>query len=66
MLGFINFLQPIIALMFIIAGSSILLFTWGGWMMAGRISYDGWKACAINHGTAVVLCLTGFFIANWN
>lgn len=65
MLNFIAFLQPIIALMFIIAGAVILLMTWISWVCAGRTPFESWIAYALNHGTAIALVLTGFYIAHW-
>ena len=63
--GFIAFLQPIIALMFIICGAAMLLWTWLGWMLTSTAPFKAWAGFAINHASAIALVLTGFFIAHW-
>jgi len=65
MLSFITFIQPIIALMFIICGAAVLVWSWLGWMLASNLPFKGWAVFAINHASAVALVLTGFYIAHW-
>jgi len=65
MLSFITFIQPIIALMFIICGAAVLVWSWLGWMLASNLPLKGWAAFAINHASAIALVLAGFYIAGW-
>lgn len=65
MIGFIEFLQPLSAVILIMGGLIMFIWTWLGWMITSNASCEVWKAFAINFIISVISMVAGFYIFHW-
>ena len=65
LISFIEWAKLIVGSMLIVLGTLSFLQTNLGFLLTSKTSYESWKSFAMNHITAVIILLAGFYIAGW-